>query len=305
MRQYSIPQGPRTRSDLAAEIGERRVRALVASGQLRKLWCDTLVSSEQVLDPLVRATAALRALGTEAALTGRTAAWLQGCPAATDQTVHVVLPYSRHQRSRDGLAIHHGRSLLDEVVQVRELRTVPLDLAVTELLCTDGARRALAIADQAAALVPDQQRPEWRDRIGVRLAQRPDMRGTVRAAHLLSLVTGMAESPPESWLRLLVVEAGFPPPVMQFQIRDLDGQLRYVLDQSWPALRIAAEYDGYKAHENRKLADLRRDEDLRRRGWLVIRVRASDIQDPSRLLRELEEAFRARGGFRGSPVQIG
>lgn len=281
------------------------MRALIASGQLRELWCAMLVPAEQVLDPLVRATAALRGLGKEAALTGRTAAWLQGCPAAADQTVHVALPYSRHQRSRGGLAVHHGRRLLEEVVQVAELRTVPLDLAVTELLCTDVPRRALAIADQAAALLPDPQRPEFCDRIGARLAQRPDTRGTLRAAQLLSLVTGKAESPPESWLRLLVFEAGFPPPVMQFQIRDLDGQLRYVLDQSWPTLRIALEYDGYEAHENRELADLRRDEDLSRRGWVVIRARASDIRDPDSLLRELEEAFRARGALRGSLVQIG
>lgn len=279
------------------------MREAVASGRVCELWCGILVPREQVLDPLVRATVALRALGPQAALTGHTAAWLQGCPAADHPTVHVAVPYSRYQRSRDGLAVHHGLTLLDEVGLVRGLRAVPLDVAVSELLCTDVPRHALAIADQAAAVhAPGTERAGFCARIGARLDQRPDWRGTLRAAHLLDLVTGKADSPPESWLRLLVVEAGFPPPVMQYEICDLDGRVRHVLDQSWPELRIALEYDGYEAHENRELEDSRRDEDLRRRGWITIRARAADLRDPTRLLRELEEAFRARGA---APVHIG
>lgn len=305
MRLQTIPDRPRTRSALAAEIGERSVRALIASGQVCELWCGVLVPREQLLDPLVRATVALQALGPEAALTGRTAAWLHGCPAAADSTVHVAVPYSRYQRSRVGLVIHHGRTLLDDVVVVSGLRAVPLDVAVAELMCTDVARHALAVADQAAALLPAAWRAEFCASIGTRLEHRPDWRGTLRAAQLLELVTGKAASPPESWLRLLVVEAGFPPPVMQFEICDLSGRLRYVLDQSWPQLRVALEYDGYEAHEDRALDDLRRDEDLARRGWITVRARADDFRDPSRLLRELDEAFRARGAAPGLPVRIG
>lgn len=304
--QHKIPEGFRTRVEVAAEIGERAMRALVASGQLRELWCGILVPHGQLLDPLVRATVALRALGPEAALTGRTAAWLQGCPAACDPTVHVAVPYSRHHRSREGLAVHRGRTLLDDVVLVRGLRTVALDVAVSELLCTDVPRHALAVADQAAALwAVGTERAEFCARISARLGQRPDWRGTLRAAHLLDLVTGKADSPPESWLRLLVVEAGFPPPVMQFEICGLDGRLRYVLDQSWPELRVALEYDGYEAHEDRGPEDRRRDEDLARRGWITVRARADDLRDPSRILRELDGAFQARGVVPGPPVLMG
>lgn len=306
MRKYQIPDGPRTRTQLAADIGERAVRKLVGSGRLCELWCGILVPREQALDPLVRATVALQALGPQAALTGRTAVWLQGCPAAEQLTVHVAVPYSRYQRSREGLAIHHGLTLLDEVELARGMRTVPLDVAVSELLCTDVPRHALAIADQAAALhAPGTERAGFCARTGARLDQRPDWRGTLRAAQLLELVTGRADSPPESWLRLLVVEAGFPPPVMQYELCDLDGRVRYVLDQSWPKLRIALEYDGYEAHEYRELQDSRRDEDLRRRGWITIRATAADLRDPSRLLRELDKAFRARGAVPGPPVRFG
>jgi hypothetical protein len=38
-----------------------------------------------------------------------------------------------------------------------------------------------------------------------------------------------------------------------------------------------------------------RDEDLRRRGWIVIHARAADLADSSRLFAELRAAFARRG----------
>lgn len=287
--------GPRTRAELVAEIGNRRVRGLLADGRLRRLWPGVLAPREQLLDPLTRAAGALLFLGPAAALTGPTAAWLHGCPAAVGPVVHVAVPYSRSVRSRQGLAVHQGRLLLDELVDVGGLAVVPLEVAVTEVLCTGPARDALAIADQAAALFAPPDRPEFCAGITYRLAARADRRGTVRAADLLELVTGKAQSPPESWLRLLVVKAGFPPPAAQFELVDVWGRVTHVLDLCWPELRIALEYDGYETHDGREAEDAQRDEDLACRGWTTIRVRAADFRDPARLLHELDEAFRGRG----------
>jgi hypothetical protein len=175
------------------------------------------------------------------------------------------------------------------------MRSVPLDVAVTELLCTDTPRRALAVADQAAALVPERERQAFRLRIASRLRSRADRRGTARASGLLPLVTGAADSPPESWLKLLVVEAGFPQPVDQFPLVDALGSVRYVLDLCWPELRIALEYDGYESHEYRADSDARRDQDLQRRGWITVRATADDLREPAGLLDRLDEAFQARG----------
>jgi Protein of unknown function (DUF559) len=264
-----------------------------ADGRIRQVW-GVLVPRELLLDPDTRAAAALLAAGPAAALTGLTAAWLQGCSAAATPAVHVAVPYSRSLRTQQGLVVHQGRRLLEEVIKVRGLRAVVLEVAITELLCTDVARRALAVADQAAALFPARDRPAFCGRIADRLATRPDRRGTARAGGLLPLVTGRADSPPESWLKLLVVEAGFPQPVDQFEVIDALACVRYVLDLCWPELRIALEYDGYEAHEYRQDRDARRDLDLQRRGWITIRATAEDLREPSRLLVRLEEAFRDR-----------
>jgi hypothetical protein len=248
-----------------------------------------------LLDPDTRAAAALLAAGPTAALTGLTAAWLQGCPAAATPVVHVAVPYSSSLRTQEGLIVHQGRRLLSEVIEQRGLRTVALEVAITELLCTDLAKRALAIADQAAALVAEWERSAFRERIAHRLATRADRRGTARAGALLVLITGRADSPPESWLKLLVVEAGFPVPTEQFEVIDALARVRYVLDLCWPELRIALEYDGYEAHEYRLNRDAQRDLDLERRGWITIRATATDLREPSALLAHLDDAFRARG----------
>ncbi|MGH3913517.1 MAG: DUF559 domain-containing protein [Pseudonocardiaceae bacterium] len=287
-------RSPRTHAELRAALGRRTLERMLADGRVRQIW-GVLIPGEMVLDPFTRASAALLAAGSAAALTGLTAAWLQGCPAAESFTVHVAVPYSRSLRAREGLVVHQGRRLLDEVSEVRGLRTVSLEIAIAELLCTDVARRALAVADQAAALFPEQERSGFHLRIAGRLNTRADRRGTTRAQGLLPLVTGRADSPPESWLKLLVVEAGFPQPVDQFKVVDTLDCVRYVLDLCWPELRIALEYDGYEAHEHRQDRDARRDRDLSRRGWITVRATAEDLREPTALLDRLDEAFRIRG----------
>jgi hypothetical protein len=111
---------------------------------------------------------------------------------------------------------------------------------------------------------------------------------------LLALATGKAESPPESMLRLIVVEAGFPVPEPQYEIPTVDGRRLYVLDLAWPALRIALEYDGFAAHEERQERDAERDVRMAGRGWITIRATAADLRDPGRVLAELRDAFNLR-----------
>lgn len=287
-------RSPRTYAQLRAVLGRRTLDRLRADGRIRQIW-GVLVPRELLLDPDTRAAAALLAAGPTSALTGLTAAWLQGCPAAVTPVTHIAVPYSSSLRTKDGLVVHQGRRLLNEVIEVRDLRTVALDVAITELLCADVARRALAIADQAASLVPERERSALRERIADRLATRADRRGTARASALLALVTGRADSPPESWLKLLVVEAGFPMPTAQFEVIDALARVRYILDLCWPELRIALEYDGYEAHEYRLDRDTERDLDLERRGWITIRATATDLHEPTALLARLDDAFRIRG----------
>lgn len=139
-------------------------------------------------------------------------------------------------------------------------------------------------------MVPEAERAGFRAMAAERIRGRVDVRGTLQALTLLELATGLAESPAESRLLLIVVDAGLPIPEQQVAGNEL-----YRLDFGRLEAMVAVEYDGYAAHENRKDRDAARDEDLRRRGWTVIRADATDLTDPSRLVAAVRKAFYARG----------
>lgn len=153
----------------------------------------------------------------------------------------------------------------------------------------------IACADQVLATVPEAERAGFRAMAAERIRGRVDVRGTLQALTLLELATGLAESPAESRLLLIVVDAGLPIPEQQVKIHDIAGNELYRLDFGRLEAMVAVEYDGYAAHENRKDRDAARDEDLRRRGWTVIRADATDLTDPSRLVAAVRKAFHARG----------
>jgi very-short-patch-repair endonuclease len=81
----------------------------------------------------------------------------------------------------------------------------------------------------------------------------------------------------ETWLRLLLIDAGLPRPTTQIPV--FDGQhLVGVLDMGWEDFKVAAEYDGDQHRTDRKqyVRDTRRLRELERMGWIVVRVIAED-----------------------------
>jgi Protein of unknown function (DUF559) len=287
--------GAHLRRDLVARFGEHAVRVALRDGLLEQPWRGVIVTRDRSTRLETRAAAALLAVGDQAVLSAQTAAALHGCTAADGcGDIHVTVPHECRADSRRGLVVAHDQLAAAEMTTRMGMPVLVLDLVIAELLCTASRRLALACADQALGALPSNQRQTFRTEIDDRLVNRKDRRGTRRAEVLLALATGLAESPPESWLRLLVVDAGFPLPDPQHEVRDLEGRLVYRLDMAWPDLRVALEYDGYEAHEGRTDADAERDRRLAGRGWVVIRACARDLGSPDRLLGELRAAFAAR-----------
>jgi very-short-patch-repair endonuclease len=108
---------------------------------------------------------------------------------------------------------------------------------------------------------------------------------------LVSVDAG-AQSPRETYLRLLIIDAGFPRPQTQIAVQTDD--TTYYLDMGWPDLMVAVEYDG-EHHRTDLLQyrkDIRRLESLERVGWIVIRVVAGD--HPAVILRRVRSALDAR-----------
>jgi very-short-patch-repair endonuclease len=115
-----------------------------------------------------------------------------------------------------------------------------------------------------------------------------------RARTALTLVDPGAESPRETWLRLVIIRAGFPRPETQVPVYNEFGVLIGVVDLGWREMRIAVEYEG-EHHRMSRAAfdrDIRRMDELMEQGWTVVRVTASDTEATA--VRRLSAAWRQR-----------
>ncbi|WP_448641076.1 endonuclease domain-containing protein [Geodermatophilus sp. URMC 63] len=114
-------------------------------------------------------------------------------------------------------------------------------------------------------------------------------RGSGRARRAAALADGLAGSPQETRLRLLLPRDGLPAPTAQVRVFDDEGFVARV-DLAYPDLKIAIEYDGLW-HGGRRafLSDRRRLNRLVAAGWVVLHVTVEDLRNP----RELAARIRA------------
>lgn len=120
-------------------------------------------------------------------------------------------------------------------------------------------------------------------------------RGIKSARAALDLVDGGAQSPKETWLRLLLIRAGFPRPQTQIAVCNEWGWAEAYLDMGWEEIKVAAEYDGghHLTDPYHVRKDIRRHEKVTHRyGWIVIRVVAND--HPADIIQRVREARASR-----------
>lgn len=133
--------------------------------------------------------------------------------------------------------------------------------------------------------------------------------GLKQLRKVLPLVDGGAESPYESLTRLALVQAGFPSPATQIEIRDEYGHVVARLDMGRPDFSVAVEYDGAQhwADANQRSWDIDRAALLEELGWAVIRVSATLLHHrPTVFLERTATALRSRGcvvNVRNHPVR--
>ena len=89
----------------------------------------------------------------------------------------------------------------------------------------------------------------------------------------------VSESGPELALRRLLLDAGLPEPVAQYEV--LANGSTYRLDLAYPSAMLALEYDGFDAHSgvDRFVDDRRRQNDLVDAGWTIRRFTHADLRD--------------------------
>lgn len=115
--------------------------------------------------------------------------------------------------------------------------------------------------------------------------------GSGRLPEVARLANPLAESPMETRIRLAIVFAGLPPPVVQYPVGS------FLLDLAYPEHRIGVEYDG-RDHltPERARRDLAREGYLGRAGWEIVRVGAAEVyRRPDRVAERVRLKIVAAG----------
>jgi G:T-mismatch repair DNA endonuclease (very short patch repair protein) len=203
--------------------------------------------------------------------------------ATADDPVELVLPAGSRWRPGEEVHVRNAAISDDEVVVDRHgfPRTTPTRTAV------DLIRRGQL--DEGVVLLDRLVVAGLADLTAVQAAavDLPRGRGSKLARDVSRLADGLAGSPQETRLRLVMARAGLPPPVAQFRIFDDEGLIGRV-DFAYPDHRIVIEYDGlWHAEPGQFAKDRRRVNRLTAAGWRVVFVTAADLRHPQRLVARL------------------
>lgn len=106
------------------------------------------------------------------------------------------------------------------------------------------------------------------------IAEHTGARGLVRLRAVLPLIDGGAESPQETWTRLVLIDAGLPKPQTQIRVFDDYGDFVARIDLGYEQLRVGVEYDGpqHWTDPAQRARDIERSTALLDLGWTIIRV---------------------------------
>ncbi|WP_231980425.1 hypothetical protein, partial [Mycobacterium sp. E2497] len=217
-------------------------RGAVTRNQLRTryrpVFRDVYIRKDAELTAVTKAHAAW--LSTGATLAGLSAAavlgtrWLDAAAPA-----EIVRADRRGQR---GVVVHSYQLADDEVCTVAGIRLTTPARTAFDIGCGAAATKAVPILDallHATGVKPAEV---------VAVADRHSRaRGIRRLRAALALADGGAESPQETRLRMLLLDAGLPRPETQIEFRDL----RIRVDMGWREWKVAVEYDGIQHWENR------------------------------------------------------
>ena len=127
------------------------------------------------------------------------------------------------------------------------------------------------------------------------VASQAGRRNVARLRAALALIRPLTASPKETELRLLVLAAGLPEPMVGYEVHH-DGYWVGTPDLAYPEQRVAIEYEGDVHRVD--LGTFRDDIDRRERfedaGWRVIRVTSDQLPQPNALIDRIRYALASR-----------
>jgi hypothetical protein len=261
-------------------------RSRLSTGYTR-LFRNVYVDRDADVTAAMRAKAGWLWAKRRGVIAGLSAAALHGSKWVDGTTTVELIHENRHRLP--GLHTRGDRIEEDEITFVDGVPVTTPPRTVLDLGCWYPTTSAVAAIDSLARAA------EFKTADVELLTQRyPGRRGIARARVALALFDAGAQSPKETWLRLVLVEAGLPRPQTQIAVRDEFGRAIAYLDMGWEDVKVAVEYDGDHHRTDRSQFgwDIRRLERLQHNGWIVIRVVAGDR--PAEIIQRVRAALARR-----------
>ena len=265
-------------------------RSTVDSAAFRRLLHGIIVSADVPDSALLRVKAALACYFDSAFASHASSARVWRVPVHTRPGEHVTVPDDTHRLRRAGVTTHHRPGAAAAVrrgVRVSVLEDLFVELA-----------EELSLVELVVA-------GDWmvrRHRVRIKDLRRAAASAGGRAGRVASqaarYVRSRVDSPMESRLRMLIVLAGLPEPVVNMSVRDVDGEAVRRFDLCWPEARVIVEYDGRHHVERTEQweSDLDRREEIDDAGWRILVVVAAGVYtDPGRTVERIFRLLRARG----------
>jgi hypothetical protein len=225
--------------------------------------------------------------GRRAPITGRAASALHGAKWV-DEDAPIELIW-RNDHPPAGIITRNEHFLYSDVMEIDDMavatpqrtaydlgRHLPRDAAVAHL---DSLARATGLAAEHVAPLIDRYK-------GARNIRR------LRTA--VDLMDAGAQSPKETWLRLMLIDDGYPRPRTQIPVADENGYEFAYLDMGWEDVMIAVEYDGehHRTDPVQYRWDVKRLRKIQERDWYHIKVIAGDRRED--ILPRVARAWAAR-----------
>ncbi|WP_182379680.1 DUF559 domain-containing protein [Nocardioides sp. WS12] len=265
------PTRPFTRAAaLAAGLTDRQL----GSPRHVRLHASIYVDATVALTPALRAEAALLSYAQGSWASHATAArmWRLPIPALPEE--HVTVVRRQDRRNRVGIVCHCAPDATSDLVRLVEGVPVSSPEQVFVELATQLPLVELVVVGDHMV-----RRGMVRlDRLRAHCALARGS-GSAQARTAAAYVRERVDSPMESRLRMLIVLAGLPEPLVNITYGDDEGLAFRRYDLSWPEVRLIVEYDGRHHVERIEQweSDLARREEIDDDGWRILVVIAKGV----------------------------
>lgn len=258
------------------------------------------------LEHIGRARAYLEVAPTGAFFCGPTAAAIMRLPVPLRGGQPIEVGVAAPQRAPRVRGVS-SRQVLRKLVELGTARGLPVSSPATTwaMLGRELTRDELVVLGDAIVHLPRIPGTQRLDRQphaspedlhgAIAAGQRA---GAVKLREALKLIRTGSASPPETLLRLALIDAGYPEPELDVDVYDGAGRLLGASELAYRELKIAYEYES-RYHRtssirwNRDLVKYARYEEA---GWKVIRVTGEGFaRHRQEILRQTKVAFAVRG----------